>query len=210
MEQYNKYSSDFKTGDLILFNENNIYSPLNIFSYLIKYFTKSDWSHIGMIVRDPEFTEKPLEKGLYLWESSFDFQDCEDKKMKLGVQIVKLEDKIKNYDGIIHWRKLDPGNVEITNEKLKIIHDLVHAKPYDLNIFDWINALFEKVSKPVESRYFCSALVGRIYEFLGLIDDDIDWSIIRPSSFSMENMQDKTHIIMINGSKLENEIEIKK
>ena len=41
-------------------------SPTGIFSYLIKYFSHSDWSHIGIIVKDPEFTDEKLEKGLYL------------------------------------------------------------------------------------------------------------------------------------------------
>ena len=42
-----------------------------IISLLITYFTDSEYSHIGMIVRDPDFTEKPL-KGIYLWQSSYE------------------------------------------------------------------------------------------------------------------------------------------
>lgn len=200
---------NFNTGDLILFDANHFWTPLGPFSYLIKYFTNSDWSHIGMVVKDPEFTNKKLEKGLYLWESSLEFNDAEDHEMKLGVQLVPLKEKLESFRGIIHWRKLNPGNVEITTEKLRTLHRIVHGKPYDLNPIDWIEAWKEQVSKPHTNRYFCSALVAKIYSFLELIDENIDWSIIRPSSFSNEDLHDKTHITMLNSSSLDDEIEIK-
>lgn len=210
MYEYEKYVNDFKTGDIILFNENHFWSsPLGPFSWLIKYFTKSSWSHIGMIVKDPEFTEKELPAGLYLWESSLESCDAEDHRMKLGVQLVPLKEKLDSFNGIIHWRKLNYGHVYISNTKLREIHELVHNKPYDLNPADWIEAWIEHKSTPNNHRYFCSALVARIYSYLGFVDPDIDWSIIRPSSFSVENPDDPTHIVMLNESKLEPEVEIK-
>jgi len=200
---------DFQTGDIILFNENHIFSSFGLFSYLIKVFTHSNWSHVGMVVKDPEFTGKPLPKGLYLWESSLEFDDAENHQVKLAVQLVPLKTKIDSFKGIIHYRRLNKGNIIVTTENLRKIHKLVHGKPYDLNPSDWLDALFEKVGKPTSNRYFCSALIARIYEYLGFIDGNIDWSIIRPSSFSIENSNDKTHIIMLHGSSLGPEILIK-
>ena len=52
-----------KTGDILLFNYQEGW-----ISWAIKYFTDSNYSHIGMIVVDPQFAEVPL-KGVYLWES---------------------------------------------------------------------------------------------------------------------------------------------
>ena len=201
---------NFQTGDILLFDGSDWNIPFGGFSFLIKYFTNSDWSHIGMIVKDPgDFTKKDMPKGLYLWESSFSLNDTEDHEIKIGVQLTPLENLINNYDGIIHWRKLNPGNVQITNEKLAEIHNLVHGKPYDVNPIDWFDALIEYKSTRSDSRYFCSAFVSRLYSFLGLINPDIDWTIIRPSSFSVENPDDNLHIKMINGASLGPEIEIK-
>ena len=200
---------NFQTGDLILFNSNHFWTPIGVASYLIKFFTKSDWTHIGMIVKDPsDFLQEDLPKGIYLWQSSFEFDDAEDHKMKLAVQLTPLKDKLKSTHGIVHWRKLNPGSIEITNEKLKEIHHLVHNKPYDINPIDWFDALIEHQTTRHTDRYFCSALVARIYSFLGLIDSEVDWSIIKPSSFSTETTDDKEHIVMIGGSSLGPEVEL--
>jgi hypothetical protein len=162
-----------------------------------------------MIVKDPTFTDIKLPSGLYLWESSLESCDAEDHKVKLAVQLVPLKEKLDSFRGIVHLRKINYGHVHITEEKLREIHELVHGKPYDLSPIDWIEALFEYSTTPHTNRYFCSALIARIYSYLGFIDSGIDWSIIRPSSFSVENPEDSTHIVMLNESKLGEEIEIK-
>jgi hypothetical protein len=201
METYN-----FETGDLLLFDGKSEFSFFGFFARLIKFFTKSDYSHIGMIVKNPSFANLP--DGLYLWHSSLEENDAEDHKTKLGVQFTPLERIIKNYHGKLFWRKLNPGNVRITNQKLKEIHNLVHDKPYDLNFIDWFDALIEHSTNRRTSRFFCSALVARIYSFLNLIDSNMDWSIIRPSSFSQENLKDPTHIFFINEAYLYPEVQI--
>ena len=62
MDKYN-----LKTGDLILFDNGGC----NIFSSLIKYFTSSEITHIGMILKDPIFINSSL-KGIYVWESNWE------------------------------------------------------------------------------------------------------------------------------------------
>ena len=77
---------NFKTGDLLLFDYENYYG-LGIFSYLIKKITHSNYSHIGMILKDPDFLEEPLQ-GYYLWQSDWTgYPDPQDGNKKLGVQI---------------------------------------------------------------------------------------------------------------------------
>ena len=173
---------NFETGDLLLFEGKSEFSWSGIFDFLLKYFTKSDYTHIGMIVKDPEWANLP--KGYYLWHSSLEEDDAEEHKLKLGVQFTSLDRMIQTYNGKLFWRKLNSGNVQITNEKLKEIHKIVHGKPYDLDPIDWFEALIGYKTTRHTNRYFCSALVARIYLFLDLIDHNIDWSIIRPSSFS--------------------------
>ena len=54
--------SELKTGDLLLFDNGGC----NLFSSLIKYFTDSEITHIGMILKDPTFID-PLLTGIYVW-----------------------------------------------------------------------------------------------------------------------------------------------
>lgn len=208
MNKFDEYETKFNTGDLILFDENHFWTPLGPFSYLIKYFTNSNWSHIGMIVKNPSFTDHELPEGIYLWESSLESGDAEDHKTKLAVQLVPLKQKLESFKGIVHWRKLNPGSICLCTDKLREIHSLVHGKPYDLNPVDWIEALLERVGKPSTVRYFCSALVARIYCFVGLLPKDTDWSIIRPSSFSEQNLTDKLSVKLLGGATLDPEVEI--
>ena len=49
-----------KTGDILLFNYRNSW-----FSWAIKFFTRSNYSHVGMVVVDPQFTEIPLKEFTY-------------------------------------------------------------------------------------------------------------------------------------------------
>ena len=56
MEESNK---KFKTGDILLCDDLG-YSSWGLLSWFIKFMTKSDFSHIGMIVVDPEFTNNDI------------------------------------------------------------------------------------------------------------------------------------------------------
>ena len=55
---------DLQTGDIILVND---YQPglFGMFLSMIRYGTHSDYVHVGMIVKDPTFLEKPLKEYIY-------------------------------------------------------------------------------------------------------------------------------------------------
>lgn len=202
------------TGDIILFSDKKFW-----FSRLVEYFTSSDWSHVGVVLRDPTYIREDL-KGLYLWESGAeDYVDAEDNKLKFGVQINSLEKKLEEgYNGMIVYRKLT-ANIENLETKIKIIHDSTYNKPYDLNLADlavttanmtsletdnsWKN-LFWNWFKPSHRKvdsFFCSALVGYIYTQLGLLPHNVQWTRCNPKFFSCEN----DSLELING-KLGDEI----
>ena len=180
---------DLKTGDILLFDGNSKNWFFKIFDGLIKYFTDSDYTHIGMIVKDPKFLNKEL-KGYYVWESGTEKQpDPQDNMKKLGVQITPLEEIINSYldnNGKIFYRKIDCHLDTFTKEKLKEIHDVVYNKPYDVNPIDWINAALKRKGKHPQntSTFWCSAFVGYIYAELGIIDSSTDWTILSPNDFS--------------------------
>jgi hypothetical protein len=211
MNSVNINTNDFKlkTGDLLVCDDLQ-HDDWGLFSWFIKFFTKSDYSHVGMVVVDPEMTNPAL-KGAYVWTSgTSDVPDAEDGKKKFGVQFVELEEFIKTYGGKIYLRRLKCESEEqyhkIFNiDVLREIHQVVYNKPYDVVVADWIEAYCQKDLKPQKtSRFWCSALIGYIYTKLTLLKSDLDWSILTPSFFSNEN---KT-FSMLHGAKLEKEEQI--
>tara|TARA_B100000214_G_scaffold334669_1_gene277496 strand:- start:1046 stop:1657 length:612 start_codon:yes stop_codon:yes gene_type:complete len=189
---------NLQTGDLILFHGRH-----NLFDRLIEYFTSSNYSHIGMIIKDPKFTIKPL-VGLFFWESSDEnIRDVEDNHYKIGVEIVPLEQMLKNEIKVsdLYYRKLN-HNLQFSEETFKHIHKTVHDKPYDIMPLDWLEAYYREDSHPQKTdRFWCSALVGYIYTQLGLLPSNTDWSVMRPSDFSSQyNLQ------LCEGAKLDEEI----
>ena len=187
-----------KTGDLLLCDDLQ-YSSWGLFSWFIKFMTKSDFSHVGMIVVDPVFTDIPF-KGIYVWTSGIsDVPDPEDKTKKFGVQFVPYDHFIKTYGGKIYVRRIEFENMEeytniFNNEKLKEIHKVVYDKPYDIVVTDWIEAYCKKDPHPQKtSRFFCSAFIGYVYTKLTLLDEGLDWSILSPSYFSSENKSFSLH-----------------
>jgi hypothetical protein len=183
-----------KTGDLLLCDD-LAYGSWGLFSWLIKFVTKSDFSHVGMIVKDPDFTETPL-KGTFVWTSGIsNVPDPEDKTKKFGVQFIPFDHFIQTYGGKIFLRRIEFEHNEeyysiFETNKLKQIHQVVYDKPYDLVITDWIEAYCKKDPNPQKTnRFVCSAFIGYIYTQLTLLSEDTDWSILYPSYFSSENTQ---------------------
>ena len=188
MEQIEKY--DIKTGDLLLFESENYKGFGGWFTFLIQYFTNSVFSHIGMVVKDPTYINVNM-KGYYLWHSDWtNYPDPQDGEKKFGIQFTPLNiiiDKTKENNGKIFLRKIHTDKNVFTVENMKEIHENVYKKPYDINLIDWIEALMRKDSHPQKTnRFWCSAFVGYIYTFCKILQQDTDWSILRPCDFSKE------------------------
>ena len=178
---------DLNTGDLLLFNNSNPTGISSILTYLIKYGTHSNYSHVAMVLRDPVFLAPTL-KGVFVWESSWEGKpDPQDGLIKLGVQITPIHEIMKDYkDDIVVARKIQNAENIFTPEKLKQIHDVVYDKPYDVCPIDWVEAFLKKDPNPQKtSRFWCSALVGYIYTKCGVLDPNTDWSILAPNDLSL-------------------------
>ena len=136
---YNKIK--FNTGDIILFQDTKRNTLLDWLGYFIQYFTKSKYSHVGMVVKDPLIKGKTI-TGIYLLESTaFDgIKDIEDNKTKFGVQIVPLRERLEADDDVCYYRKLNqeqtPEFINLYNKAYAIVKD----KPYDINPTDWCKA----------------------------------------------------------------------
>jgi hypothetical protein len=177
-----------QTGDLLLFEYHNKTGFLGWLSWMIRVFTRSPYSHIAMVLRDPSFVDPPLQ-GVYVWESSFEHEpDPQDGiPNKFGVQITPLQRILDEYEphGSVFVRRILSAASCFSREKLRAIHQMVYRKPYDIVPRDWLEAAFHKDADPQKtSRFWCSALVGYIYTRCGLLKGSTDWSILRPADFS--------------------------
>jgi hypothetical protein len=187
--------SELDTGDLVLFDTRFFYSKW------IEYFTKSRYSHVGIILRKPTWLDEKLTDDLYLLESGGEnFVDAETGKFRFGVQIApfsKICDKYFNEGyGTIYVRKMLTLDLDresfYTNIKNAYLN--VYDKPYDINPSDWLNAYLD-LDKDIESdssltdkyqktcSFWCSALVSFMFVKTGLLDKQIPWTIISPSDF---------------------------
>ena len=197
--------NNLRTGDLLLFTEHSD-GLFECFLSMIRFGTHSNYTHIAMILKDPSFIHPSL-KGTFVWESSWEGKpDPQDGKIKLGVQITPLDEILKAYSkmGHVFVRKIVPFKERaelFNNDILSDIHKVVYDKPYDLFPPDWIEAFIQKDITPQKtSRFWCSALIGYIYTKCGILKEDTDWTILRPSDFALSS----EHLNFINGSYLAN------
>ena len=194
------------TGDLLLFTEHSD-GLFECFLSMIRWGTHSNYTHIAMILKDPSFIHPSL-KGTFVWESSWEGKpDPQDGKIKLGVQITPLNEVLQTFsESKVILRKVNcpkDNKTYFSEENLKKVHDVVYDKPYDIVPKDWVEALIQKNSEPQRvDRFWCSALVGYIYTKCGLLDSTTDWTILRPSDFSLSD----ENLKFINGNKLENTV----
>ena len=215
IEKYN-----FQSGDILLFEhidtkQNNSVSDyiFNFIDNTIKYFTKSKYNHVGMIIKDPSWNKNL--KGYYLLESNSEpIKDSEDHEKKFGVQLVSLRFILSEKYNHLYWRKLNCVRDENFIKKLSEAHSIVHNKPYDLNIIDWLKAGLlndhkikdkdHEKSVHKTNTFWCSALVSFMFVKLGFLDKNTPWSIISPKELGTEN---KNCLQFIN-CKLDKEIKI--
>lgn len=174
---------NLKTGDLLLFS----YPNGGFLDSLIYWGTHSNYSHIGMVLKDPTFIHPAL-RGTYVWQSNWTGKpDPQDNKIKLGVQITPINELVNTYKGSGHcfYRTINCKN-NFSDENLKKVHDVVYNKPYDICPLDWFEAFLKKDPEPQKKdRFWCSALVGYIYTECGILEKNTDWSILSPSDFSL-------------------------
>jgi hypothetical protein len=182
-----RLEASLDTGDLVLFR------GTSWISWLIEWFGVSRYSHVGVIIKNPKFLNEELEDGTYLLESSWNnTPDAEDHLYKVGVQLHLLDDILKeSAKGSVEIRRVHCERNKAFYDKLDELHKEIHGKPYDLNPVDWLCAKYNIACPyPVETRFqkrksfWCSALVSYLFCELGIIQKDVNWSIIAPREFS--------------------------
>ena len=181
------HEASLQTGDIILFR------GTGIISCMLEYFGQSRYSHVGVIVRNPKFINPGIEDGIYVLESivSNEF-DVEDNKLKNGVTLHHLDDVLKKYSkGSVYVRHVSCQRTEDFYKKFIKVHNQVHDKPYDLNLYDWLCAEYNIDCPFPEQDYFkhtntfwCSALATYVLCEVGVIQNKVNWSLVAPRDFS--------------------------
>lgn len=180
---------DLETGDVLLFR------GTSWISRLVEWVGVSKYSHVGIVVKNPRFLDPDLKDGIYILESSWNnTPDVEDHRMKMGVQIHLLSDVIAEYPkGSVLVRHVRCERNDTFYKKLADVHEEIHNKPYDMNPWDWLCAKYNMISPlpfdpayKTTKRFWCSALVSYLFCELGIIDHDINWSLVAPREYSSD------------------------
>lgn len=187
--------------DILLFSGKGYW-----FSYLIETLTWSEFSHIGIVLKDPTYLSPEL-TGVYLLESGSEkIIDAEDHKVKWGVQITDLKEILEGYVGQIYYRKLNCPDIRKTvksnQARLRAVHDIIHNKPYDAFLRDLARTELDLDIGDCHrtDRFVCSALVAYIYAELGLLPVNTEWDLQRPKDFAPGGRMEKE---LLRGAKFE-------
>jgi hypothetical protein len=163
---YKDIRNELKTGDLVFCSGNYL------FSKIIQKFTKSVWSHCGIVYKDETLNR------VFILES----------ETGIGVRLAPMSKYLEDYHG---RRKHYKGNLfvaylhpspNIEDIKLGVSYGLDElTKPYD----NWeimriaIRIIFGVTKRNRDRKYICSELVQEVYSCAN-IDFPIKNSIISP------------------------------
>jgi hypothetical protein len=164
---YRDIRADLRTGDLLLFGGRTW------FSHLVEAFSDSPWSHVGMVMRLPQYDFVCLYEATAL----HDLQDLDTQTVHDGVQLVPLSQRVRSYHGDISYRKLHGFELNDTHhhQLLKLRHTF-RGRPWEKNNLELIRAMWASIVGPSRhgrvdlSSFFCSELVSKCYQTLGLLD----------------------------------------
>lgn len=155
VQSYDEMRKHLQTGDLVFC------SGSYFFSQVIQKFTRSVWSHVGMIYKDPTL------QRIFILES----------ETMIGVRLAPLSKYLKDYHGKNRPYK---GNMVIARmhpaiDEEKLNHAISYGmdeltKPYDN--FEIVRISFRilfSVSRRTRDRkYICSELVYDCFDEIGL------------------------------------------
>uniref|UniRef100_A0A6C0H3B6 Peptidase n=1 Tax=viral metagenome TaxID=1070528 RepID=A0A6C0H3B6_9ZZZZ len=168
-----------ETGDLLLFTQKKSITGWWLIDKTIEYFTNSPYVHVGLVVVDPPFS---VSSGTYVWECGYEAcVNPETGKQNIGVRLTPISVVLSN-EQTIYVRKC---KTYIPDKMLQKIHSEVFLKPYDMCLSDWLLATLRVDLRPQKTdRFWCSAFIAYIFTQIGWLDNNTDWSIIRPCDLS--------------------------
>lgn len=170
-----------RTGDILLF------SGRGVTSEVIRVFTRSPWSHIGMVVFLPESNEPLVLESTTLGESA----DIRLGKPVAGVSLVSLATKLTDYPGSIVVRRRHGPDLTDRQDKLlqRLLRRLMHRPYKNYLLCNAIDVLTGFQRKPDQRGWFCSELVAELYRRLGWLPREMRTSTLVPGHFGSRHMR---------------------
>ncbi len=174
---YRKWRNQLKTGDIVLF------SGKAGISRLIKWYTVSPWSHVGMVIKEPSYD------SVLIWESlsKSSLPDVQSGLIQPGVQLLALSERIKHYKGQVALRQIAPELSQVQQDKLKQLRQELSGRPYEQSTLALIqagsNRLFGKNEENLESL-FCSELIAEAYQCIDFLPESLASNKYSPKDFS--------------------------
>ena len=169
------------TGDILLF-QSNFSGIFGWWAWLISKITRSQWTHVAIILKNPTFINESY-TGLYVLESG-----SEPWANNWGVMVSPLDQIIKtNYYKRIVKRKLF---FKIKNHDMDIMYNTIKDKKYETNPIDLLGNELESafLADPKQAnKFICSSLVAYIYSALNIFSNDTKWFYYQPWHFSEQN-----------------------
>lgn len=164
-----------EAGDVVLFSGKGWSSDV------VRLFTRSCWSHVGLVVRDLAHTEPLLLEANTLSEVS----DVRTGRQMPGVSLVALTDKLHAYEGRVVIRRWHgEESVDHRREKLAALaHDLLH-RPYCNYVASWICRGLRTLPRGM----FCSELVAEVYRRAGWLPADFNPARAVPAHFAGDGL----------------------
>ena len=151
--------SDFSSGDIILLSGR---TPIHLRAAEV---TGCAWTQVAVVYRDA-VQSQPL-----VFQATM-FPACPDVRhgsVFQGVQLVRISDLSRTFDGGIAVRKLQPALSDAQSMRYSAFVDEVYGRPFcgskKVSVGAW-----RRGNKPSDGQsYFCSELVAETYQRLGLI-----------------------------------------
>ena len=171
--------TSLNTGDLLLFSGHSGTSES------IKWMTISNFSHVGVVLREGAH--------LHLWESTTldDIRDRATNTFHQGVQLVPLAERVSSYEGEIAARRLQ--GVTLSRDYLNrfaALRDELKGRPYETSTVEALKAAhdgpFGENQRNVTSL-FCSELAAETYQALGVLDRELPSNEYIPADFSQRH-----------------------
>ena len=161
-----------KTGDLVLFTRQGPASGL------FKWFTRTPWTHVGLVLRAPEDAE-PL-----LWEAA-----CDGPHR--GTLVAPLAARIAGFRGRMSVRCLNRPLASAQCQRLEALRRELAERPRARSLLDlmgaaddgWLGARRDNLGDPTDAE-----LVAQAYQRLGLLPDPAHGGMLpseyRPRQFA--------------------------
>lgn len=172
-------SRSLQTGDLLLF------SGTGISSDIIRWFTGSSWTHIGVVVH-LEGIEEPLLLEATMAAESLDLFSGE---LTSGVSLVSLSQKLADYAGDVAVRhRVGPPLCSRQRRLVRRLVRCLYRKPYRNYVWRQLLDAMPLSRRRLGGGFFCSELVAEFYRRLGWLPRDIRCGGFVPGHFAEESL----------------------